>query len=90
MTESIKEESEGEFRELKSGLRDLDNRSKDGLLDLEDKINQKIVKTNTVVKELDDQLNELSVKINNLRADSNKPETSISNDKLKKISDEID
>jgi uncharacterized FlaG/YvyC family protein len=90
LTESIKEESEGEFRELKSGLRDLDNRSKDGLLDLEDKINQKIVKTNTVVKELDDQLNELSVKINNLRADSNKPETSISNDKLKKISDEID
>jgi hypothetical protein len=34
-------------------------------------------------------LNELSVKINNLRADTNAPNSSINDNKIKKISDEV-
>lgn len=35
-------------------------------------------------------MNELSVKLNNVRADTNPASNSISNDKLKKVQDEVD
>lgn len=35
-------------------------------------------------------MNELSVKLNSVRADTNQASNSISNDKLKKVQDEVD
>ena len=40
-------------------------------------------------KELEDQMNEISSKINTVRTDMNEVNNSISNDKLKKVQDDI-
>ena len=39
---------------------------------------------------MDEQLHEVSVKVNNLRADTNAPNTSISENKAKKMGDDLE
>eukprot|EP00919_Chromeraceae_sp_WS-2016_P050908 GHVR01120662.1.p1 GENE.GHVR01120662.1~~GHVR01120662.1.p1 ORF type:complete len:125 (+),score=21.26 GHVR01120662.1:2249-2623(+) len=65
------------------------SKNKESLLDIETNFSNKIVKVNEKNIEIEDTLNELSVKVNGLRteAGSNNP---IHNDKIKKINDEIE
>lgn len=56
---------------------------------METKLTQRLSKSQEKEKALEEQINELTLKINNLRADTNAPNNSISENKAKKLADDV-
>jgi hypothetical protein len=49
-----------------------------------------VEKNTASIAKIEDNLGELQVKVNSLRAGGDNPDSSMSNDKIKKLSDEIE
>jgi uncharacterized protein YlxW (UPF0749 family) len=74
---------------LRKELQASEGREKDELFAVESKLAQRLSKTQEKEKALEEQINELTLKVNALRADTNAPSNSISDNKAKKLADDV-
>ena len=75
---------------MRKDIKAVESNSKEDLLELENKVGLKFEQLNEKEQDIEEQINEVINKINNLRADTNAATQSIAEDKIKKLSDEID